>query len=138
MKSKSTPAKQATQKLLTEAELELMQILWKLGEGSVADVLSAILETPKPAYTTVSTLLRILEQKDVLSTRKEGRGHVYIPKLTRVAYEAKAVRQVVDRVFEGTPVALVKQLLNSVDLDADELSQIRALLKNHDDKGTRS
>lgn len=125
MKSKSS---ENPEKMLTEAELELMQILWKRGEGSVADVLDAIRETPKPAYTTVSTLLRILEQKGVLKTRKEGRGHVYIPLLSREEYEAKAIRQVVNRVFEGTPVALVKQLLNTVDLAPGELDEIRALL----------
>jgi predicted transcriptional regulator len=123
-----TKAPETTEKLLTEAELELMQILWKLGEGSVADVIEAISETPKPAYTTVSTLLRILEQKGALTNRKEGRGHIYIPQLTKVAYEAKAVRQVVNRVFEGTPLALMKQLLNTVDLDSKELEEIRALL----------
>jgi predicted transcriptional regulator len=131
MKAKSNG--KAAEKMLTEAELELMQILWKQGESSVADVLGAIPETPKPAYTTVSTLLRILEQKGVVRTRKEGRGHLYIPILTREEYEAKAVRQVVNRVFEGTPVALVKQLLNTVDLDPQELDEIRALL----DKGAR-
>lgn len=122
----------ANEKLLTESELELMQILWKLSEGSVADVLEAIQESPKPAYTTVSTLLRILEQKEVLKTRKEGRGHVYIPKISKELYEAKAVRQVVNRVFEGTPVALVKQLLASGDLNKKEIEEIRALLRDGD------
>lgn len=130
---KAKPSEKTAEKMLTEAELELMQILWKKGESSVADVLEAIHETPKPAYTTVSTLLRILEQKGIVRTRKEGRGHLYIPILTREEYEAKAVRQVVNRVFEGTPVALVKQLLSSVDLDPRELDEIRALL----DKGAR-
>ncbi len=125
--------KQKTQstheKLLTESELELMQILWKLSEGSVADVIESISETPKPAYTTVSTLLRILEQKKIVTTRKEGRGHIYIPIVTREQYEGTAVRQVVNRVFEGTPVALVKQLLNSGDLNSKEMEEIRALIE---------
>jgi predicted transcriptional regulator len=119
---------ETNEKLLTTAELELMQIIWKLSEGTVADVIAAMEMSQKPAYTTVSTLLRILEQKGILKARKEGRGHIYIPILTKVEYEAKAVRQVVESVFEGTPVALVKQLLNSGELNAKEVEEIRKLL----------
>jgi predicted transcriptional regulator len=115
-------------KLLTPAELELMQILWKLSEGTVAEVIEAMEIHQKPAYTTVSTLLRILEQKGILKARKEGRGHIYIPLLSKAEYEAKAVRQVVENVFEGTPVSLVKQLLNSGELNAKEIEEIRKLL----------
>ena len=70
-------------KLLTEVELELMTALWKLGEGSVADVLETLPKERKLAYTSVSTILRILEQKKVLKARKEGRGHVYVPMLEK-------------------------------------------------------
>jgi predicted transcriptional regulator len=116
------------EKLLTEVELELMSILWKLGEGSVADVIEQLPPGRDLAYTSVSTILRILEQKDVLKTRKEGRGHVYIPKLKKADYESKTVRHVVDKVFDGTPVALVKQLLSSVKIDDDELAELRRLV----------
>jgi predicted transcriptional regulator len=123
-----TKSGEANDKLLTTAELELMQILWKLSEGTVAEVIEAMEIHQKPAYTTVSTLLRILEQKGILKARKEGRGHIYIPLLSKAEYEAKAVRQVVENVFEGTPVSLVKQLLNSGELNAKEIEEIRKLL----------
>jgi predicted transcriptional regulator len=124
-----SPAKQKSndERLLTEAELELMAILWKLGEGSVTDVMGAL---PKPAaYTTVSTILRILEQKGVLRTRKEGRGHIYIPALPKEDYEARAVKHVVERVFEGAPVALARQLLRSDSLSEADLAELRSLLE---------
>ena len=73
----------AAEKLLTEVELELMTILWKKGEGSVADVIEGLPKDRNLAYTSVSTILRILEQKGALKTRKEGRGHVYIPALKK-------------------------------------------------------
>lgn len=117
------------QKLLTDAELELMTILWRIGEGSVADVLAELPKERELAYTTVSTILRILEQKDVLATRKEGRGHIYIPQLKKSDYESRTVKHVVDKVFEGTPVALVKQLLDTVKLNDEDLAELRMLIQ---------
>jgi predicted transcriptional regulator len=120
--------KKTEEKLLTEVELELMTILWKLGEGSVADVLAALPKDRHLAYTSVSTILRILEQKEVLETRKEGRGHIYIPALKKDEYGAKTVRHVVERVFDNTPLALMKQLLKSEDLTADDLAELKKML----------
>lgn len=121
-------------KLLTEVELELMTILWRLGEGSVAEVIEQLPKGRDLAYTSVSTILRILEQKDVLKTRKEGRGHIYIPVLTKSDYEAKTVRHVVDRIFDGTPVALVRQLLDSVEVDEKEIAEIKKLISDFGSK----
>lgn len=115
-------------KLLTEVELELMSILWRMGEGSVADVIEHLPKNRELAYTSVSTILRILEQKEVLMTRKEGRGHVYIPVLEKSDYETKTVKHVVDRVFDGAPVALVRQLLDSVEIGEAEIAELKRLL----------
>lgn len=119
---------------LTDVELELMTILWKITEGSVADVIEQLPPSRDLAYTSVSTILRILEQKGVLKTRKEGRGHVYTPILKKSDYETRTVRDVVDRVFQGTPIALVKQLLDSVDLKENELKELKELVKKWDGK----
>lgn len=118
------------EKMLTDVELELMSILWRLGEGSVADVMGELPENRDLAYTSVSTILRILEQKGVLGTRKEGRGHVYIPKLEKSAYEAKTVKLVIERVFDNAPVTLVKQLIQSGGLNQEDLNEIRKLIEN--------
>ena len=122
-------AKQTVQKLLTEVELELMNVLWKLGQGSVADVIEALPKERQLAYTSVSTILRILEQKEVLQARKEGRGHIYIPLLQKTNYEAKAIQHVVNNVFDGTPLALVKQLLGSGSLKEKDLDELKALIQ---------
>ncbi len=126
---KSKKSKEADIKLLTETELELMSILWRLGEGSVADVIEQLPKERDLAYTSVSTILRILEQKAVLKTRKEGRGHIYIPRLKKNDYESKAVKYVVKRVFDDTPVALVRQLLDSVKLDGSDLKELKSLIE---------
>ncbi len=128
-KSKSQTKTQVNDKLLTEVELELMSLLWKLGEGTVNDVIESLSKERDLAYTTVSTMLRILEQKGILKTRKEGRGHVYIPVLRKSEYEVKTIKHVVERVFDGTPVALVRQLIDTVKMDKAELDELKKLLE---------
>lgn len=125
---KKTKNKETVGKLLTETELELMTILWRLGEGSVADVIAQLPKERNLAYTSVSTIMRILEQKEILKTRKEGRGHIYTPQLKKNNYEAKTVKHVVERVFNGTPVALVRQLLDSIKLDEKDLKELKNLI----------
>ncbi|MCO5141914.1 MAG: BlaI/MecI/CopY family transcriptional regulator [Oligoflexia bacterium] len=118
------------EKTLTEVELELMSIIWKLKEASVADVQVALPENRPLAYTSISTILRILEQKEILKTRKVGRGHIYIPVLQKSEYESRALKHVIENVFDGTPVALVKQLLGSVQIKKNELEELKKLIAN--------
>lgn len=125
---KKQSSKSDKTRLLTEVELELMNILWKLGEGSVADVIHQLPKNRELAYTSVSTILRILEQKKILDFRKEGRGHIYIPILKKKDYEVRTVKHVVENVFDGIPVALVRQLLGHIKFKDDDLKELRALL----------
>jgi predicted transcriptional regulator len=126
--SKSKAKGSIAEKLLTDTELELMTILWKRGEGSVADVLESLPKERDLAYTSVSTILRILEQKKIVITRKEGRGHIYIPALDKTAYEAKTVKHMVNRVFDGAPTALVRQLVSSMPLDARQIEELKKII----------
>lgn len=119
-----------SERRLTDVEFELMSLLWALGEGTVADVMKELPDGRDLAYTSVSTILRILEQKEILKVRKQGRGHVYIPVLTKSGYEASAVTEVVDRVFEGAPVLLVKQLLDSGKVSDADLAEMKKILEN--------
>ena len=116
------------ERLLTEVELELMTILWRLGEGSVNDVLAALPPARKLAYTSVSTIFRILETKKVVLSRKEGRGHIYVPRLQKDKYEALTVQHVVSKVFDGAPASLVRRLLDESELTEEELKAIRKLV----------
>ncbi len=124
----SKPTQNEESKPLTPVELELMHIVWRKGEVSVADVLEALPPERKLAYTSVSTVLRILEQKGVLQSRKVGRGHLYSALLPREAYEVQSVRHLVETVFDGTPSALVERLVEAVPLSPEEVEQLRALL----------
>jgi len=114
--------------LLTPVELEVMTALWRGGPAPVREVKERI---PRPlAYTSVSTVLRILEQKGAVGSRKdkEGRGHVYFARLARERFQRATVRHVLDRVFEGASLALVRRLLEEERLGRKELDAIRALL----------
>jgi predicted transcriptional regulator len=113
---------------LTEVELELMTILWREGGGTVADVLAALPGDRRLAYTSVSTMLRILEQKQVLASEKIGRGHRYVPRVAKQAYEAFALEQVVGKVFDGEPLALMRCLMDTKGLTRKDIAALKALL----------
>jgi predicted transcriptional regulator len=124
--------------MLTEAELELMTILWKLNEGSVHDVIENLPKGRDLAYTSVSTILRILEQKNCLKSRKRGRSHIYVPKLSKAEYEGSSLGHLVESVFEGTPSLLVKRLIETEDLNSTEIAELRRLLDRKDGKDGKS
>ena len=131
----SKPSAPPEARPLTPVELELMQHVWRLGEASVADVLAALPAERQLAYTSVSTVLRILEQKGVVRSRKVGRGHLFAAQLPREAYEAQTVRHLVDTLFEGEPGALVARLVEAVPLAPEDVKALRKLLES---KGGRS
>ncbi len=115
-------------RLLTEVELELMVLLWRMGGGTVSDVLQALPPERKLAYTSVSTIVRILEQKGVVRSEKVGRGHRYLPLVARDDYEAFALEQVVGKVFDGQPLALVRRLVDTAGLTRREIADLKTLL----------
>ena len=119
----------AAKLLLTEVELELMNIVWDLGGGTVNDVMAHLPAKRPLATTSVSTILRILEQKGVLTSEKVGRGHLYRPLIAKAAYEIRAVKDVVGRVFGGKPLSLVRALLESGVLTDDQVQTLKATLE---------
>lgn len=114
--------------LLTEVELEFMNELWALKEGTVRDVLKALPEERNLAYTSGATILRILEQKGFVTSRKEGKSHVYIPSLAKDAYQSRSLRHLSEKLFDDTPASLVARLVNDDELTEEALGHIRALV----------
>jgi predicted transcriptional regulator len=127
--ARSKRASRVSAKPLTEVELELMNILWRLDGGTVNDVLAALPPERPLAYTSVSTILRILEQKGVLGSEKVGRGHRYLPLVPKQDYEAFALEQVMGKVFDGQPVALVRRLVDGGQLSRADLAALQELLE---------
>src|SRR4051794_14926789 len=100
MVKKSRGPKRARE-ALTEAELEMMTIVWRIGPCSVAQILEALPAGREVAYTTASTIVRILEQKGYVASEKAGRGHLYRAAVSKEAYQARSLEHLVSSVFDG-------------------------------------
>jgi len=120
------------EKPLTATELEMMNVLWRIAPCSVHQVVEALLPQRELAYTSVSTIIRILEQKGYVRSRKEGRGHLYEPTIQKEAYQVASLQHLVSNVFDGTPTLLVQRLVDSEQLDAEALDEIRRALRKKD------
>jgi predicted transcriptional regulator len=116
-------------KPLTATELEMMNVLWRLAPCSVHQVVEALRPERQLAYTSVSTIVRILEQKGYVRSRKEGRGHLYEPTIQKETYQVASLQHLVSNVFDGTPTLLVQRLVDSEQLDPEELDKIRRALR---------
>ena len=127
-KESSMPPKEKDEKLLTETELELMSILWSIDLGSVRQVMEHLPEERSLAYTSVSTIVRILEKKGFVEAIKEGKTHIYRPLLSRREYEKKGTSSLVENLFDGSSLSLVKCLIDNKKLTKKELSDLQNLI----------
>ncbi len=110
-------------KQLTKAEEEIMQYLWDLKEANVA-TLVAQFDEPKPANNTVSTIVRILESKDFVAYRKEGRGHIYFPIIKKTEYSNQSINKLVDGYFKGSFKSMVSFFVEKNDISVQELETV--------------
>lgn len=121
--------KKNEQTKLTEVELELMNLLWKLGSGTVHEVMERLSSERKLAYTTVSTMLRILEQKGFVKSQAEGRGHRYSPLMSKEKYETLSLDYLVQNVFDGAPSSLIKRLIDNELIKDSDLEELKNLIQ---------
>src|SRR5216117_4148900 len=108
---------------LTNAEHRIMEVIWAKGSATVAEVVEAL--RGKDAYTTILTLMRILKAKGYLSSRKEGRAFVFVPRVDRDTAARKAVHQLLAKFFFGSPSELVLSFLREEKLTPGELDDIK-------------
>jgi len=113
---------------LTEVELEFMTLLWKLGQGTVRDVLANLARERNLAYTSAATILRILEQKKFVESTKKGKTFIYRALLTKDAYQSRSLKNLSVKLFDDTPASLVARLVDDYNLSKEDLGEIRALL----------
>ena len=107
---------------LTRLELKIMQVIWRLGRCTVSAVQAEL--TPALAYTTVQTMLNILERKGKLHRELEGRAYVYWARVTEDKALGQTLRDVIDRMFGGSSEELVMSLLKSRQIDARRLAKL--------------
>lgn len=111
------------EKQLTKAEEQFMQVLWDLEEGSVQDIIDQLPE-PKPAYNTVSTIIRILESKDFVGHKSKGRGYIYYPIIKKTDYSNQSLQKLVDGYFGGSFKSMVSFFVKKNAVDMNELESI--------------
>ncbi len=112
---------------LTRAEEEIMLILWQKGKGFVKDVLAEMPE-PKPAYNTVSTIIRILEKKGFVGYTAYGKTHEYYPLISRADYKRYEMKQLMENYFDNSLPQLVSFFVKDQKLDAKELDEIMKIM----------
>jgi BlaI family transcriptional regulator, penicillinase repressor len=111
------------EKQLTKAEEQIMHVLWDLEESSVKEIIEK-LPIPKPAYNTVSTIIRILETKEFVGHKQEGRGYVYYPLIQKDMYSNQTLHKVMDGYFDGSFKSMVSFFVKKNDMDISELETI--------------
>ena len=115
---------------LTRLELKIMQVIWRRGASTVSDVQSEM-EQPL-AYTTVQTMLNILERKGKLERELQGRAYVYRAKVSEEKAIGQGLRDIVDRMFGGSSEELVMSLLKSRQIDAKRLAKLTEKFKEEE------
>lgn len=116
-----------TDATLGERELDVMAVLWEIGSGTVAEVREH-LDAPL-AYTTVLTILRNLEAKRFVRREEEGRGHRYFARVQQQTAQRSALSRLVAQLFDGSPHALIAQLVDQHGVSADELQKLAKALR---------
>jgi predicted transcriptional regulator len=112
---------------LTKLELQIMQVIWKLGPSNV-NAVQAELEQPL-AYTTVQTMLNILQRKGKLKRRLRGRAYEYSATVTEAKASGHAVRDLIDRMFGGSSEELVMSLIKNKQIDAKKIAELSRRLE---------
>ncbi len=121
--------------MLTPLELKVMNILWGLKKGFVKDIISQWPDQEKPPkYNTVSTIVRILETKGYVDHESEGRSHKYFPIVSKGQYQKKFIQNVLENVFSGSMAGMVSSLLDSQQLSSKELSELKGIIEDSEDK----
>ena len=114
---------------LTDAEARVMAVLWELGSATVADVVGALLRRRPVTYSTVQTMLRILETKGYVTHEKVARAFIYRPSIDERQARLRALRQLASRLFDDSPSLLVLNVLEDDALDPEELKRLKRMIE---------
>jgi predicted transcriptional regulator len=115
---------------LNSSEESIMRILWDLGEGVVHDIIEK-LPAPKPPYTTVSSVVRLLEKKGFIDHNAYGKTHVYFPTISKEEYARKSFSNLVKHYFEGSPKNIVSFIVQENALKPDEVDELKQLIDSY-------
>lgn len=120
-------------KELTKRELNILEILWDLKKGFVNDIISK-LPNPKPPYTTVSSIVRILESKGYVDHKTYGNTHEYKPVISKLKYKKFALKHLISNYFEGSLENVVSFMVKENELSDEEVNEIAGLIEDYKNK----
>lgn len=118
---------------LTKAEEQIMQLIWQLEDAFVKDVI-ALLPMPKPAYNTVSTIIRILETKGFVAHRAFGKSHQYYPLVSKEEYKRHATEKLLGGYFENSVESMFSFFVKEQKLDLSDVDEILKMINNYKNK----
>jgi predicted transcriptional regulator len=116
--------------ILTRQELHIMKVVWERGAATVKQVCEAMSQRKATAYTTVLTLMGILEEKGVLVHSRSGRAYVYRPLLSRQQATRNQIQDILVRFFDGNPEKLIKNVLENEITAPEQLGSVRNILES--------
>lgn len=117
-------------KELTKAEEQIMKQLWDMGRGFVKEIVDRLPE-PKPAYNTVSTIVRILETKGFVTHESFGKSHQYLPKISKEEYKKGITGKLLTNYFDNSPKRMLSYFLEENRLDVQELDEILSIIERN-------
>lgn len=117
-------------KPLTELELLLMNIIWARGSCTVKEVQKEITKERELAYTSVATVMKILESKGVLKSTKNDKAHIYSPLVSKENYEKLSLNHLAENLFQGDSSMMVMRLINDSNISLKDLESIRDILNS--------
>lgn len=122
----------------SDLELQILSLLWAGGPLTARQVLERMPDGKPRAYTTVLSVMQVMEKKGLLSHRSAGTTHVYRPRVTRARVLGKTLGRLVKHVFGGNAAAAVQSLLQDTAVSPEELAEIRKLVDSHAPKSGRN
>jgi len=121
---------------LGDLELQILNVLWERGPATVREVLEALRVEPRPVYTTVLTMMRLMHEKGILDRRERGRAHVYQARLRELRVKRGLLRDLIDSAFRGSAEAVLVRLLEDEKLSPEELARVKKLMAEQERGGS--
>ena len=122
---------------LTRVELEIMKVLWSTGPATVQTVRDGLSAEPRPAYTTVQTMLNILHRKGKVKRVRKGKAYEYSPLMSRQNAVTQVVRDLLNGLFGGSAEELVMALLKDHHLTPERLTKLEAMVEASGGRGAK-
>lgn len=115
-------------KPLTEVELQLMNVIWSLGSCTVKEVQTEISKDRELAYTSIATIMKILETKGIIKSTKNDKAHLYVSLISKENYEGQSLEHLAENLFQGDHSQMVMRLINDTHLTKKDLEAIKKVL----------